>query len=150
MDIRSYISGYVDGEGCFSVSIRPRPKNNLGWEIVASFAVAQNKDRIGVLKLMKDYFGYGSFRSSKTDKTIKYEVRSIKVLTEKIIPHFRKYPLRSGRQKDVEIFAKICEKIKRKEHLTKKGLIEITKIRSQLSFSSKRTYTQKVILQSIK
>lgn len=150
MDIRPYISGYTDGEGCFSVSIRPRPQNNLGWEVVASFAVAQNRNRIGVLKLMKDYFGYGSFRYSKTDHTVKYEIRSVRVLTKKVIPHFRKYPLQSGRQKDVEIFAKICEMIKKKEHLTKKGLIKITKLRSQMSFLSKRIYTQEVILRSIK
>jgi len=150
MDIRPYISGYVDGEGCFSISIRPRPNNNLGWEVVASFAVAQNKDRIEVLKLMKDYFGYGFLRSNISDNTIKYEVRSIKILIEKVIPHFRKYPLQSGRQKDVEIFSKICEKIKNQEHLTRKGLIEITKLRSKMSFIGNRVYTQKVILDSIK
>lgn len=150
MDLRSYISGYVDGEGCFSVSIRPRPKNNLKWEVIASFAVAQNEDKIGVLKLMKDYFGYGFFRSNKkSDRTIKFEIRSIEVLTDKVIPHFIKYPLQSGRQKDVEIFSRICQKIKKREHLTKKGLIEIVKLRSKMSFISKRIYTEKVILNSL-
>ena len=150
MDIRSYISGYVDGEGCFSISIRPRPKNNLKWEVIPSFAVAQNEDKIGVLKLMKDYFGYGSFRpNKKSDKTLKFEIRSISVLTEKVIPHFKRYPLQSGRQKDVEIFSQICQKIKRKEHLTKKGLIEIVRLRSKMSFTSKRIYTQNVILRSL-
>lgn len=150
MDITSYISGYVDGEGCFSVSIHPRPNNKIGWEVVVSFAVAQNRNRIGVLKIMRDYFGYGSFRSNKSDKTIKYEIRNIDMLIDKVIPHFRKYPLQSGRQTDVEIFAKICAKIKNKEHLAKKGLMEIVKLRSQMKFTSKRAWTEKAILRSIK
>ena len=32
MNLESYISGYVDGEGCFCVSIRPRKGNKTGWE----------------------------------------------------------------------------------------------------------------------
>ena len=149
MDIPSYISGYVDGEGCFSVSIRPRPQNNLKWEVVASFAVAQNGDKVEVLKMMKDYFGYGSFRGNKTDRTIKYEIRSIEVLMKKVIPHFRRYPLQSGRQKDFVVFAKICERINKRRHLTKEGLIEIVKLRSQLSFISKRVYTNEMIIQQL-
>ena len=33
MDISSYISGYVDGEGCFTVSFSPRRKLRTGWEV---------------------------------------------------------------------------------------------------------------------
>ena len=150
MNIQSYISGYVDGEGCFSVSIRPRPSNKIGWEVVASFAVAQNRDRIRVLKLMREYFNYGSFRRNISDKTMKYEIRNIDVLINKVIPHFKKYPIQSERRRDFEIFVKICEKIKKKEHLSKEGLIKIVKLRSQMSFSNNRIYTKAKILHSIK
>jgi hypothetical protein len=30
VDIPSYLSGYVDGEGCFTVSIAPRPTLRVG------------------------------------------------------------------------------------------------------------------------
>ena len=32
VDVASYISGYVDGEGCFTVSVAPRPLL-VGWEV---------------------------------------------------------------------------------------------------------------------
>lgn len=150
MDMGSYISGYVDGEGCFSISIRPRPRNKIGWEVIANFSISQNRDRIRVLRLMRDYFGYGSFRTNKCDKTVKYEIRSIDVLVNKIIPYFREYPLQSERQKDVEIFAKVCQMIKAGRHLEKKGLIKIVKLRAKMSFIGNRFYTTDLILKSIK
>ena len=45
MDISSYISGYVDGEGCFTVSFSPRSKLRVGWEVRPSFSVSQNSKR---------------------------------------------------------------------------------------------------------
>ena len=47
--IASYISGYVDGEGCFTISYSPRIKLRTGWEVRPSFSVSQNADRSEVL-----------------------------------------------------------------------------------------------------
>ena len=49
INLPSYISGFVDGEGCFTVSISPRPTLRVGWEVRPSFSVSQNGDRIEVL-----------------------------------------------------------------------------------------------------
>ena len=49
-----YISGYVDGEGCFTVSISPRAKLRAGWEVRPSFSVSQNGDRAEVLYALQD------------------------------------------------------------------------------------------------
>ena len=43
--LSAYISGYVDGEGCFTVSIAPRAKLLAGWEVRPSLSVSQNGDR---------------------------------------------------------------------------------------------------------
>ena len=43
--LSAYISGYADGEGCFTVSISPRRKLRAGWEVRPSFSVSQNGDR---------------------------------------------------------------------------------------------------------
>ena len=92
----SYLSGYVDGEGCFTVSIYPRKKMTIGWEVRPSFSVSQNFDRASFLYEMKGYFGCGTIRPDR--KTLKYEVRSLQELIERIIPHFIKFPLRSEKQ----------------------------------------------------
>jgi hypothetical protein len=52
VDLGSYISGYVDGEGCFTVSISPRPTLLVGWEVRPSLSVSQNGDRAEVLLLI--------------------------------------------------------------------------------------------------
>src|SRR5207249_8338873 len=43
VDLPSYISGFVDGEGCFTVSIAPRPTLVVGWEVRPSLSVSQNR-----------------------------------------------------------------------------------------------------------
>ena len=77
VDLPSYISGYVDGEGCFTVSISPRPTLVVRWEVRPSLSVSQNGDRLEVLLLMQDYFGCGKLRPDRSDKTWKWEVRSL-------------------------------------------------------------------------
>ena len=62
VDLPSYISGYVDGEGCFTVSISPRPTLRVGWEVRPSVSVSQNGDRSEVLLAIQEYFGCGTLR----------------------------------------------------------------------------------------
>lgn len=50
-------------------------------------------------------------------------------MSEKLIPFFAKYPLRSVKVKDFEDFSKVVKLIKSKAHLTEQGLEEINKIR---------------------
>ena len=58
-NIPEYISGYVDGEGCFTVTFNQKAKALLGWELRPSFSVSQNEDRRQVLDIIKEYFGCG-------------------------------------------------------------------------------------------
>jgi hypothetical protein len=52
--VSAYISGYADGEGCFTVSISPRAKLLVGWEVRPSFCVSQDGDRAEVLHVIPD------------------------------------------------------------------------------------------------
>ena len=47
--LSAYLSGYADGEGCFSISIAPRATLAVGWEVRPSFSVSQNQGRAEVL-----------------------------------------------------------------------------------------------------
>ena len=73
----AYISGYVEGEGCFTISISPRAKLAVGWEVRPSLSVSQNGDRAEVLQLIQAYFGCGSIRPDRSDKTLKWETRRL-------------------------------------------------------------------------
>ena len=148
MDFASYVTGFVDGEGCFSVSFNLRAKLRTGIEVRPSFSVSQNKRNYAVLREIRDFFDCGSVRFSKKDQTYKYEVRSIGDLEKNINPHFKKYPLRTTKKKDFEIFAKVCELVFQSKHLNKKHLSDIIEWSYKMNESGKRKY-QKVKLLSV-
>jgi hypothetical protein len=108
VDLPSYISGYVDGEGCFTVSISPRPTLRVGWEVRPSVSVSQNGDRSEVLLAIQEYFGCGSLRPDRSDLTLKWETRRLSSILSSVVPHFRLYPLQSGKRRDFELFAAIA------------------------------------------
>jgi len=96
MDVDSYISGFIDGEGCFCVSFQPSRRHRLGWEVRPSFSVSQNADRAQLLFEIHERWGCGFIRPDRCDNTLKLEVRNIRELWEKVIPHFRRFPLLSA------------------------------------------------------
>lgn len=149
-NIYDYISGYVDGEGCFSVSFSRREKLLVGWETKPSFSVSQNEDRAQVLYLIQRTLGCGFIRRDYGDKTLKYEVRSLDDLVERVIPHFEKYPLLSEKQKDFESFRQICLLMKRELHTNKQGLQKIIPVAFTMNPSGKRKYTQAEMLAALR
>src|ERR1700758_5005787 len=84
VDLPSYISGYIDGEGCFTVSILPRSTLVVGWEVRPSISVSQNGDRSQVLLEIQGYFGCGTVRPDRSDRTLKWEVRSLPLILSAI------------------------------------------------------------------
>ena len=149
-NIREYVSGFVDGEGCFSVSFSKRPKFIVGWETKPSLAVSQNHDRAEPLFLMQSIFKCGFMRDGITDNTVKYEVRRLDDLIKKVIPHFERYPLLSSKYKDFLIFKKICLMMKRSEHRNLKGFKKILSLAIQMNGSGRRKYSEEYILNVLK
>ena len=145
MDISSYLSGYADGEGCFCVTVNRSKRHRFGWDIRPSFSVSQNHDRMEILELFQDCFGCGTIRPDRSDKTVKYEVRSVSELVERVIPHFEHYPLISGKRHDFERFAEICRMMNRGEHLTKEGFNRIVQMSAQINISGKKKYPRSKI-----
>jgi LAGLIDADG endonuclease len=145
MDIKSYLSGYVDGEGCFCVSINKSGRHQFGWEIRPSFSVSQNGDRAEVLERLKQQLACGTIRPDRSDRTLKYEVRSVAELVERVIPLFEENPLLSGKRRDFEHFAEICRMMYRGQHQTKEGFRRILELAFEMNPSGKRKYTQEEI-----
>lgn len=136
----NYITGFVDGEGSFSVTISPRNLKDVKWEIRPSFSISQHRKNRGILFKIKDYFGCGTIRPNRKDNTYKYEVRAICDLKDKIIPHFKKYPLQTTKRVDFQIFTSVVEIICQGRHLTKEGLAEIIELLKKLPEERKRKY----------
>ncbi len=138
-----YVSGFADGEGSFSVTVSPRKTLKCGWEIRPSFSISQNKSSRGVLYQLKDFFKCGYVRPSRGDNTVKYEVRGLKELQLKIIPHFEKYPLHTAKQRTFLTFKKIIYLMSKEKHRSKEGLKEVIELLTKLNVSSKKIYNRK-------
>src|SRR6266511_5677588 len=148
--LSAYISGYVDGEGCFTVSISPRAKLVAGWEVRPSLSVSQNGDRAEVLQLIQLYFGCGSIRPDRSDKTLKWETRRLGDILERVIPHFGSYPLLSGKRFDFERFRAVCQLMAGGEHRSSAGLIKIVELVAGMNRSGRRRYDAGAILASLR
>ncbi|AAO89742.1 homing endonuclease [Coxiella burnetii CbuK_Q154] len=135
-----YVSGLTEGEGCFSISFNFRKKLKIGIETRPSFSITLNQRDLPLLKEIHSFFECGAIRFSRGDRTYKYEVRSVKDLVKRIIPHFDNYPLRGGKQKDFRYFSEICKKIHTNFHLNKQHLIEIIKMAYLMNPSGKRRH----------
>lgn len=145
-DFSWYITGFTDGEGCFSVSFTMRSKLKTGIEVRPSFSLGQNRRNLQILKNIHAYFGCGAIRFSTHDQLYKYEVRSVGDLMKRIIPHFQKYPLKTSKQLDFEIFSSVCELIYQSKHLNKNYLEQIIDASYRMNQSGKRRYTKEELL----
>jgi len=150
MDLASYISGFVDGEGCFCVSFQPSLRHRFGWEVRPSFSVSQNADRAELLYMIQERWGCGFIRPDRSDKTLKFEVRNVRDLVAKVLPHFRAFPLVSSKQTDFERFERICELVGDDRHLELEGFEEIVRLAMEMNPSGKRKYFGGEILSSLR
>lgn len=151
-----YITGFIDGEGCFTVRIQRQLDTNLKYRIRVAFEISQEASSSHVIYAIKNYFncGYityyarpkkeldnlkliaGTTKQFKDDKDffllsdkdyfkyVKFETKNTKDIYEQIIPHFKKYHLKTTKLLNFIIFNEIIEKIYKKEHLTIKGFLE--------------------------
>src|SRR6185436_17755546 len=107
MDLNSYISGFVDGEGCFCVSFQPSMRHRFGWEVRPSFSVSQNADRAELLYMIQETWECGFIRPDRSDKPLNLQIRTVIALVTKVLPLFRTYPLLSSKTADFERFPRI-------------------------------------------
>jgi LAGLIDADG endonuclease len=147
--LSAYISGYVDGEGCFTVSISHRRKLRVGWEVRPSFSVSQNGDRAEVLYALQAHFGCGSIRPDRSDRTLKWETRRLEDILGKVIPHFRQWPLMSGKRDDFDRFAAVCQLMAAGEHRSREGLMRIVELAREMNPSGQRRYDASAILRQL-
>ena len=144
-----FVTGLVDGEGCFSVSFTLRKRLKIGIETRPSFSISLNRRDLVLIKKVHTFFGCGAVRYSKSDRTYKYEVRSIKDLITKILPHFQRYSLQGEKSKDFTIFQEICKDIHANHHLSKKFLSNIISKAYEMNPSGKRKHEKADLLRML-
>ena len=128
-----WVIGYVDGEGCFSVSIFKNKTTKFGWQIFPEFVVTQGEKSKKTLKILENFFNCGKIYINKrydnhNENIYRYCVRTRKELTEIIIPFFKKNQLKTAKKEDFEIFAKIIEMMNKNVHANLIGMRKIARL----------------------
>ena len=145
-----WITGYVDGEGCFSINLIRQPHRHnrrgykTGFQVAHEFAVTQGASSVDSLQLLMKFFGVGNVYINKRydnhkEHLYRYCVRAREELVKTIIPFFEQYPLRTSKQGNFLKFAECIRLIEAGVHLTNSGLIKIVEIAETMNHKKPRT-----------
>lgn len=143
-----YIVGFIDGEGSLNVSFR-RTKTSCGWRIHPVLNVTQKEREI--LSQIKQFFGCGTLRA-RADGVWYFEIDNMKMIRQKVIPFFAKYPFRTTKKKvDFRCFSAICDLLDDPNWSEEQTFIKILNLRDQMNVrTSKRKYSNEFILNNRK
>ena len=137
-DLNFFLSGFVEGEGSFNVSLRRKVDYKVNWQVVMSFNVSQKDPTI--LKILKEVLDCGIIKTRKKDNLHSYDVTNPNEIIEKVIPFFKKYPVLSeSKKRNFAIFCEIASLMKKGEHRNLSGLRKILEFREQLNTGAGRT-----------
>ena len=92
----TWVTGFVDGEGCFSVAIHGNHhvRRTRGVQIVPTFQVSQHRCSRWVLDELVGVFGAGRVRDKgpRSDVLV-YSVYGVKNINAHVLPFFDEHPL---------------------------------------------------------
>ena len=127
-----YVTGFTDGEGCFSISIYKDSRMLTGWQVKPVFKISLHNKDIALLKLIQSFFGVGKiYKHGKN--SVELRVSGLKNLRV-IIKHFDKYPLITKKLADYLLFKQAVDLVQEKAHLTKEGLLKLVSIKASLNW----------------
>lgn len=138
-----WISGFIDGEGCFHIAINKNAEVKFGYQILPEFTVVQHQRDISLLYRLRSIMKCGVVRRNHGDRFC-WRVKNRKNLSEIILPFFEKYPLQSKKHIDFLKFAKVVQLMDQEKHLTEGGFEEITKIASEMNRRNRESIRIKI------
>ncbi len=126
----NWIVGFVDGEGCFSISIFKNVTTKYGFQVFPEFVVTQGAKSLSALEEIQMYFGCGKIyenrrKDNHRENLYRYCVRSANDLRAQIVPFFEKYPLHTAKAQDFLIFCEVLVLIENGLHLSLEGIERI-------------------------
>ncbi len=138
LEIAAWISGFVDGEGCFSVSIFRNKIMKSGWQVFPEFVVTQGAKSRAALEEIKSFFECGQIYANRRhdnhkEHLLKYCVRSQQDLKERIIPFFQRFKLRTAKKDDFEKFVLILNFLELGKQQSSESLQRIAMVIQQMN-----------------
>ncbi len=126
-----WVVGFVDGEGCFHVSLNRHEEMTTGYQVLPEFVIVQHERDIQILYALKRFFGAGVVRKNHGDRQC-LRIRKIDALT-KVCEFFQAHPLKTKKSVDFVKFRKVIHIINSKRHLQSEGLLEIVELASAMN-----------------
>lgn len=133
-----WVSGFVAGDGGFSVYVKSAKDYSLGEKVYYRFHITQHSKDLDLIKLFIKFFGCGevNMRSNLNTPRCDFYIQDISSMLEKVIPHFDAYPVENLKQKDYICFKDCIFLVKSSKHLTLEGLNKIKAL--SLEMNTKR------------
>ena len=136
----SWIAGFVDGEGCSSVSVHKQPSmyRHRGWQLQCAFQVYQHRDHVDVLEALQAFFGCGAVRPKGPNSSVMtLSVTALRSLSRVIVPFFKEEPL-MVKKEDFRIFAEIVSSMVLREHQHEEGFERIARLAYGMNANGKQ------------
>lgn len=144
-----WVTGFVDGEGCFSIGFVKQPDRagrrgyTTGFQVVHRFAVTQGERSKLCLDELMEFFGVGRLYLNRRHDNHKEHLWQFRVerqrdLIDAIIPFFRRHPLRTAKRHDFEKFSRPMAIVEAGRHVTAYGLLEIVEIAETMNHRKAR------------
>lgn len=127
----NWVTGFVDAEGSFSMSIFKSKTAAIGWTIEPCFIITLHNKDIELLNKIQLFFGVGVV-STIGSKGARYRVRSRDGL-KTIISHFNKYPLQTTKIHNFVSFCKILDLMNQKYHTNVEGFLNLVSLINKLN-----------------
>ena len=146
-----WVVGFVDGEGCFSVSIHRNDRyarRTGGWQLTPVFQVYQHESKREFLEGIATSFGCGRLYSKGPNSSVPtYSMSRMADLERYVLPFFERYQL-CVKNRDFRAFAEIVRSMLRREHWNPDGFDRLVRIAYTMNAHGKqRARTIEEILQ---
>jgi hypothetical protein len=145
--LEQWVVGFVDGEGCFSISVVKNAGCRLGWQVQHEFSVTQAAPSKSALEELIEFFGCGTIiennrRDNHRYRLLRYAVKRRSDLNDLIIPFFEEHPLRTAKQQDFVSFCEVISMMREDHHLTREGLRTIAHITETMNRKQRSRYLE--------
>lgn len=126
-----WLVGFVDGDGSFYPMIHKAKDYKCGYQIQATFDIAQIDSETGLLTKIGDQFFPNLYRWAKSSTTEHLRIVKLDTHISIVEPFFRDNILQSRKIYDFIIWRDILSLIKDKGHLTSSGVQTILALRDE-------------------
>jgi len=127
-----FVTGFIDAEGSFIVSVILDSAHKVGWAVKPAFVIGLHKKDLTLLEDLKSFFG-GIGKVSVFKDSARFRVTSVQDLTKVIIPFLDNYSLITKKRADFELLKKTVDMLNCKEHRTIEGLHKIVAIKASIN-----------------